>query len=289
MNIKKTLIVYKKSAYQTYFMEYKHANFIRLARSGDKGLTHIKQSHHVHYHTLDRIENILDQHGIKFEHRYRGKSFNENNYDLIISVGGDGTFLDAARNIKTKPILGINSDISHSVGRFCSAHKSNFEEVFENILKDKFKIMRINRMEIKVNNEFLNRTILNDILICHACPAAMSHYIVSMNGKEERQRSSGMWISTAAGSTGGIRSAGGEALSLESGRFQYMPRELYDGHGIRYRLKGGKITQIKTFEIRSQMQEGMIYTDGAHYHAPFKYGDRLNISISKAALNAIFF
>ena len=289
MTIKKALLVYKKSAYQTYFMEYRHPNVIRLARLGDLGLAHIKRSHEVHYQSLKGVENTLKRHGIKFDHRYRGKAFNENRYDLIISIGGDGTFLDAARNIRFKPIVGVNSDTGHSVGRFCAADRRNFPGIFEKILKDQFKILPIQRMEMAVNGHSLNKLVLNDILICHSGPAAMSHYILVVNGRKEQQRSSGLWISTAAGSTGAMRSAGGRVLPLASDQFQYMPRELFDGHGIHYRFKGGGISRPEDFKVCSQMQEGMIYIDGAHHPIAFKYGDRLTISRSQTPLNTITF
>ena len=54
--------------------------------------------------------------------------------------------------------------------------------------------------------------VLNDILICHHNPGAMSRYYLTVGRVREEQRSSGVWIATAAGSSGGLHSAGGKVL-----------------------------------------------------------------------------
>ena len=211
-------------------------------------------------------------------------------------MGGDGTFLDAARFVDHTPILGINSDPTHSVGRFCPADRSNFKNLLERVVSGKFQTRRIHRMQIRLNQKKWKNPVLNDVLICHAVPAAMSRYRLTVNQKSEAQRSSGIWISTAAGSTGAMRSSGGRVLPVFSNRIQYMPRELFDGHGARYRLRGGLLPPARrsggdgkaSLTIRSQMREGRVYIDGAHVWLPFKYGDRLEVTRSKSPLSAIY-
>ena len=83
--------------------------------------------------------------------------------------------------------------------------------------------------------------ILNDILVAHQCPAAMSRYRISVDGQCEEQYGSGVWISTAAGSTAGILSAGGRVMRPGSKRIQYMSRELFDRPDTAYSLRGGTI------------------------------------------------
>ncbi len=289
MKIEKVLIIYKKSAYQTYFREYKPPHFTKLARAGDKVLAHIKRSHKVHYSSLEFVQTVLKKHGIRYDHLHRGRLFNENGYDLVISLGGDGTFLDAARNVREKFILGVNSDTNHSVGKFCHAYKGNFEKVLSLIRRRQFKVRKINRMEIAVNDKKFPKPILNDVLICHACPAAMSHYTLEIQGRRETQRGSGLWVSTAVGSTGATKSAGGKILPLGSARFQYLPRELYRGHGVHHRLKGGFVPKDLNFFVYSLMQEGIIYMDGAHHNLSFRYGDKISFSKAKYPLNMVYF
>ena len=104
---------------------------------------------------------------------------------------------------------------------------------------------------------------------------------------EERQRSSGVWVSTAAGSTAGMKSAGGKVLPIDSTKIQYLPRELFGGHGARYALSGGVLPAGAAIEIVSRMQEGMAYIDGAHRKIPLRYGERLVVRPSRYPLKAI--
>ena len=55
-------------------------------------------------------------------------------------------------------------------------------------------------------------------------PAAMTSYTLDIGSVSEPQRSSGLWIATAAGSTAAIRAAGGCILPLRSRKLQYLVR-----------------------------------------------------------------
>jgi NAD+ kinase len=203
---------------------------------------------------------------------------------LIISVGGDGTFLDAARNAKKTPVLGVNSDIHYSVGQFCSTDLGSFKRALNGIVSGKTAAKKVHRLQISINGKAWPYPVLNDILACHSSPAAMSHYVIKINSISERHRGSGVWVSTAAGSTGAIKSAGGKKLGLEDKKFQYMPREIFEGHGVKSRLRGGILGSNQKVTLTSQMQKGVIYIDGAHTMIPWRFGDVLTIKLSKYPL-----
>mmetsp|Transcript_41100 Transcript_41100/g.39620 ORF Transcript_41100/g.39620 Transcript_41100/m.39620 type:complete len:87 (+) Transcript_41100:118-378(+) len=53
-----------------------------------------------------------------------------NDKDLLITLGGDGTYLRCASVIQTReiPILGINTDPGRSIGHLCNASIHNEEK-----------------------------------------------------------------------------------------------------------------------------------------------------------------
>lgn len=288
MNIRSALLVYKQSAYETYFGRYRRAQVSRLAQSGDRQLGRIRHSHDRHYRSLMAVQNALQRRGIRCRSLLRGRRFDEKACDLVVSVGGDGTFLEAARQIRTRLLIGVNSDSSHSVGRFCYCDAPGFEAALDRILCGKSPIRAVRRLEVRIDGQPTLSPVLNDILVGHAVPAAMSHYVILLGRTRERQRSSGIWISTAAGSTGACRSAGGRTLPVDSPVVQYVPRELFEGHGVRYRLRGGVLPRdLSGLVIQSQMEEGRIYADGAHRSAPFRFGSRLTLRRSKILLRIV--
>ena len=236
----------------------------------------LKQAREAHRRTLQRILRVLRERELKV--RLSSRSIRPAGFaaDLVISVGGDGTFLEAARGVKGELLLGVNSDPQRSAGNFCAADAWNFEKLLDRTLEGKARIRKLRRLGLRLNGSRLPIEVLNDVLVTHERSAAMSRYWVRVGKVREDQRSSGLWAATAAGSTGAIRSAGGRKLPLESRNVQYLPREPYRPRGVRYRLAGGTVRTGTAFRIGSLMP-GMICADGEHRAFSFRYGDVLEI------------
>ncbi len=240
-------------------------------------------NHLAHYEALSSIEKILKKYDVPYRKYARGKFKDYSPYDVIVTVGGDGTVLQAARWVNRRQvILGVNSDPAWSIGEFCCTDAAHFELKLKQLLGSKLKTCRLYKLQIRLKDAGRTRRVecLNDILICHANPAAMSRYALTIGGVREDQRDSGIWFSTAAGSTGAMLSAGGKAMPLSSTDFQYHPRELYQVKGVPYRLSGGLVKRPQKAVLVSFMPHGRVFVDGAHIKFPFTYGSRAEISLS---------
>ncbi len=248
-----------------------------------------KQALEAHTKTLEHVQQVLKSFGISYEAAYRSNRLDETPFDGVIAVGGDGTFLEAARGVRSHQwIFGVNSDPARSVGSFCAATRATFKKVLKQFLDGEGRVGKLERLLLDLNGTPLGIQVLNDILITHRTPAAMSRYRLQVGRIKEEQRSSGLWIATAAGSTGAIRSAGGRVLPSESPLVQYRPRELYRGPRFRYRLTGGAISlKEQPIQVSSLMQEGLICVDGDHRTFPFGYGDLLSMKRSPYPLQAV--
>ncbi len=288
MSRKRVLVIYKKSAYQIYVVERRNPLFVGRGRKAlDWDIRRLKQAHDAHQRTLQVVERMLKSNGLRYRMIYRAMQHDYAPYDLVVSVGGDGTFLEAARGVTRQLLLGVNSDPSRSAGSFCRADAKSFEHILEAILDGGVKTQRLQRLRLMRNGETLRFSVLNDILVAHENPAAMSRYWIRVNGIQEEQRSSGLWVSTAAGSTAAMKSAGGRVLPRNSAAIQYMPRELYRPPEIRYRLTGGMVQGNQAITLRSLMRQGLVFADGEHFRVSFRYGDRLQISRSPYPLTMV--
>jgi len=279
----KILLVYKMSTYDYYR---------RTGRTLSSGSCRFNrkrfiETHQRHYHTLAAVENFLKSKHAPYHKIWRGRRTNYAKFDLLITVGGDGTFLEAARYAEHQPVLGINSDPRWSVGRYCAAEPKNFKNAITKILSGHFKINRLTRLILIKNSHQQRIRITNDALICHRIPASMSRYRIRVGRICEEQRGSGIWISSAAGSSSAIHSAGGRLIPWTSKKWQYLPRELYCGLCKQYRLKGGILRPGQSITIESLMKDGMIYADGAHYQITFGIGTKITIKQSQQPLNQI--
>jgi NAD+ kinase len=204
--------------------------------------------------------------------------------DFVISIGGDGTALGASHYVRDAMMLGVNSAPGDSIGHFCSVTRKNFAERLDAILSLKWRPVELARLQVTLDGKPLRELALNDVLIAHYCPAATTRYLIRSGEIAEEHRSSGIWVSTAAGSTAGIGSAGGRKMALRSRDIQYLVRELYREPQREYQLTRGFVSKNSGLTIASKMPDGRLYIDGARTTYLFPFGTRAHIEIAEKNL-----
>ena len=278
----RVLVVYKKDAYQQYIQEQQDPRLLQLLRKGDPDALDMQRAHAVHEESMDRIVHALRQLEVEFELAYRADLKVTKRYHLVVSVGGDGTFLQAARNVRRTPLLGVNSDPQRSEAVFCAATPRTFASLCRHALEGRLPALRLSRLQLSLNGKRLSQRVLNDVLVVHDDPATMSRYRLRIGGREETQKSSGVWVSTAAGSSSAALAAGGVRLPWGTKRFQYRPRELYRGRLSHPRLAGGVLKPNSSLRITWLMRKGSAFIDGPHLKVPLRFADQLDIRLSLA-------
>jgi len=276
----RVLVVYKKDAYQQYLQEQQDAHLLRLLRQGHPDVVDMQRAHTVHEEAIESIVHVLRQLPVEFELAYRADIKVTKRYDLIVPVGGDGTFLQAARSASQTPMLGVNSDPARSEAVFCAATRRTFARLCRLALEGTLPELRLYRLVLSLNGAVLPQRALNDVLIVHDDPATMSRYRLRLGRREEAQKSSGLWVSTAAGSSSAVLAAGGRRLPWDAKRFQYRPREIYRGRLSRSRLIGGVLSPTTRVGVTWLMRRGCAFIDGPHVKIPLQFADRLAIRLS---------
>jgi NAD+ kinase len=228
------------------------------------------------------VRTALTELGAKADFYEGSRARIEGTYDLVVTVGGDGTVLGASHQLGADvPLLGVNSAPASSVGFFCAAKKGAVLAPLSAALAGKLRGVVLSRMRVELNDAVVHNRVLNEALLCHASPAATSRYILRIVGdgatQEEEQKSSGIWIGPAAGSTAAQRSAGGRVLPLTSKKLQFVVREPYhgDGDGVAQRLFLGLIDEDQRLEVWSKMRTARLFLDGHHDEREVGIGDRV--------------
>ncbi len=260
-----------------------------LAKEGDATAKRLLAADAEHNRTVEEVRRALRHRKITFaesplinlDARLKGQLAIA---DLVISIGGDGTALGASHYIRRGAMLGVNSAPGDSVGHFCSVNRKNFAERLDAILTGKWKTKELARLQITLDEKPLPELALNDVLIAHECPASTTRYLLKVGRREEEHRSSGIWISTAAGSTAGIGSAGGRRMPRGSRRIQFLVRELYREPKRSYSLTRGFIEADDEIIVASKMAAGELYIDGAKTRYEFQFGARARISAAEHGL-----
>ena len=97
MSSSKVLLFYKKTSYDHYFLAGKKRSSALKKLLAPRDLKRFLDTHQLHYATLAGVEKALRRRGVRYERFCRGKAFDPSGFGLVITVGGDGTFLEAAR------------------------------------------------------------------------------------------------------------------------------------------------------------------------------------------------
>lgn len=287
MKLKKALILHKKSTFQIQAIEHRESRFIKLLEEGHESVTRVKVAHNEHMETLEHLENELTKRGVAFQSMARADLHEKvTDVDMMIAVGGDGTFLDASHFVDDVPLLGVNSSSSSSFGHFCMASEKNLSQVLDKIESDEIVPRNVLRLVLILNGSPLPEYVLNEVLVAHSNPAATSRYFIELRGEKEEQRSSGIWIGTPAGSTGSLRSAGGTVLPILDERFEFMVREACMRPGENWKLTKGILQRSEQITVVSQMRTGVLHIDGQHIDYQFALGDELIVQPAPMDLRA---
>ena len=285
--LSKVLIVFKKSTFQLQAVEHREPRFLKLLEEGNAGVAKVKLAHDEHYETLEALEKELKKRNIEYVSMARAELQDAvDQFDMVISVGGDGTFLDASHAIYDVPLLGVNSTRSTSFGHFCLANFSNIAEVLDGIQSGELKTFPLLRLEVVLNGSPIPELILNEVLVCHSNPAGTSRYFIELDNFREEHRSSGVWIGTPSGSTGSLKSAGGVIMPIIAQTYQYKVREPWTRPGQVFELVHGIVDRNKGMYMTSNMRTGALYIDGQHIDYSFSLGDSIVIRASRNDLNA---
>lgn len=196
---------------------------------------------------------------------------------LVVSVGGDGTLLTASHHLTAARLLGVNSAPRDSVGYLALARRATIARVLAAIAGGRLRPLPVTRLAVTLDGVRLPEVGLNDVLIAHQLPAATSRYLLRAGRRSEAHRSSGLWVSTAAGSTAGIHSSGGAVMPLRSRRLQFRARELYRRPGVEHRLASGYLAPGEELVVESQMESGWLFIDGSRVSYRFPFGARAQI------------
>lgn len=197
---------------------------------------------------------------------------------LVITVGGDGTVFTANTLVTSAPYLTVNSDPERSVGHFTRFTNATVAEGIRAWREGSAAREALHRLAITV--EGATYRILNDVLFSHTNPAVLARYVLTCDGVREFQRSSGVWISTAHGSTAAIHSAGAEPVPGHLPALIFKVREPFLGREPMHLLAGTQLPP-RGLSLTPALPGMALYLDGPNLTVPIAPG--MNIDIQAAS------
>ena len=195
----------------------KSAHVIRL-------LSILKQYNAVVYINREFYHFLVDEQQMDIQAAgvFEGNDFEA---DMVLSMGGDGTFLKAASYVGNKniPILGINTG---RLGFLADVSPEEMEDTFKDIYNHNYKVEDRSVLQVISNGQPLKGYPcgLNEIAVLKRDSSSMITIHTSINGAYlTTYQADGLVIATPTGSTAYSLSIGGPVIVPHSNTIAFTP------------------------------------------------------------------
>ena len=245
-----------------------------------------ESAHDAYHAALSRLRADLREQIPELRSQFVERSFLPNlqfgSEDIVLTLGPDGLVVNAAKYLDGQPLVAVNPDPPRIDGVLVPFTVQQVVPVLRGVRRGKFTAtdLRMARAELPDGQSLLA---VNDLFI-GAKTHVSARYRLSYRGREEDQSSSGVIVSTGAGSTGWYRSVLAGAAGLVEGsapqigvgplrdgyRFaatadelRFCVREPFVSRTSSAGIVTGRLGPGECLELTSQMpQNGVIFSDG---------------------------
>ena len=223
MSIEYAIIIKNKTRLETLIERFNtkaQAKFY-IERSGGNFLDYEKE-HEVFHEALNLVQrNVSGVVKNKIVDRVYLPSFIFNENQVVITVGQDGLVANTAKYVKQVPIVAVNPDRTRFDGILMPFNPEDLVQVIEKVLNNSYQSRLTSFAEAKLNDG--QRLLAFNDLYIGASSHVSARYQITYNKITEEQSSSGIIVSTQAGSSGWLSSV----FNMTYGIHKYIEKDHY--------------------------------------------------------------
>ena len=223
--------------------------------------------------------------------------------DLIVTLGQDGLVANAAKYVGGQPILAVNPDAERFDGILLPFQSPGLRPNLERTLAGKARVRAVTLAEARLKDG--QRLLAFNDLFIGAGTHVSARYRIRYGDRRENHSSSGIIVSTGAGSTGWLSSIFNETSGIlaflggapvkavrmewEEERLLFVVREPFVSRHSQAAIVAGAILPDAPLALESQMPVGgVIFSDGIEAdHLDFNSGAIANIRIAPEKANLV--
>ena len=225
--------------------------------------------------------------------------------DLVITIGQDGLVVNAAKYLNGQPIIAINPDPAHIDGILLPYRVQDALTVVSEAMQERMAVRHITMAEASLNDG--QRMLAFNDLFIGVRTHTSARYQITFGDRSEPQSSSGIIVSTGAGSTGWLSSmfnmAAGVArliegevhspkpfrLDWEDEQLVFVVREPFVSKTSRAGIVAGLITPETELSLESRTPEnGAIFSDGVEAdYVTFNSGAIAHVRVAHKKTNLV--
>jgi len=233
--------------------------------------------HEIFHHSLVSLQTQLSKLiKNKTVERIYLPSFIFSEKNLIIVIGQDGLVANTAKYSRNCPIIAVNPDKERYDGILLPFDTSDFVHGVENVIANRYNAKTVRFAEAKMNDG--QRLLAFNDLFIGVSSHVSARYKISYNNQIEEHSSSGLIVSTQAGSTGWLSSIFNMAYGvtglfeknlkpkrpkLKDAELLFAVREPFQSVRTQIGITAGVIKSQQILSIESLMPtNGIIFSDG---------------------------
>jgi NAD kinase len=270
-----------------------------------------EDAHKQYYSSLEKLKKLIP---VDYKVQIIEKDFIPNFLfgpkDLIMPIGQDGLVINTAKYLENQLIVAINPDPQRFDGIMLPFEVEDIPKVLEKLPKNEFSKIAISMAVARLNNnQFLYG--VNDLFIGHKSHGS-ARYTITFRGQTEKQSSSGIIVSTGAGSTAWFRAIVTGAIGIvnkfraervnlpmpteheyrfpwDAEYLYFAVREPFESQTSKANIVFDRIFQGDELIIESNMPEnGVIFSDGIEKDfLKFNSGTIATIKVAEKKANLV--
>jgi hypothetical protein len=247
-------------------------------RDADAEFSDLQQEDVCYQQVLKQLQGELDFGGaVQVVDRAFLPNFDFSRFEVVVVVGQDGLVANAAKYVGQVPIVAVNPDPNRFDGVLLPFQVRQARATVERVLRGRFEERGVTLAQVTLQDG--QRLLAFNDLFVGAASHVSARYTLRLGANVEAQSSSGMIISTGAGSTGwmssvlnmarGVAQAVGNVwevratLNWEDRALLWAVREPFVSRTSQATLVFGRIEEDGQMVIESNMSTGgVIFSDG---------------------------
>ena len=266
-------------------------------------------AHAAYYSALGNVKEALPP-GVRSQWIERAfvPNFIFGDEDFVVTVGPDGLVVNTAKYLKGQPLFAVNPDPARIDGVLTAFHADQSAAHLRPALRGEFRRKQVAMARVSLNDGQALYAV-NDLFVGQRTHQS-ARYQLALGRQSENQSSSGIIVSTGAGSTGWRRSVltgaagivetfvpGGEthavrdayAFDWEADYLGYSVREPFISQASSAQMVFGRIDAGQSLTVTSQMPvNGVIFSDGIEEdYLEFNSGSIAEIGLAERRVNLI--
>jgi NAD kinase len=197
--------------------------------------------------------------------------------DVVVALGQDGLVANAAKYVGAQPLIGVNPDSKRFDGVLLPFSVPQARVAVERVLESKARVREVTLAEARLRDG-QRLLAFNDLYVGAQSHVSARYRLRAAHG-DEQQSSSGIIISTGAGSTGWLSSVFNMASSVsrflgndsaepvklqwEDPRLLWVVREPFVSRHSSAQFTAGYLEPGQSLSLESLMpQAGVVFSDG---------------------------